>query len=86
MAADKVVMSWPLTPLHASDQKPFVFHAENHVTLITRTANRLGQTQSVGRHNGVFEINKIDYVTDLQVNDLLNGRHLSKSGHDGSSG
>lgn len=59
---------------------------KNHVTLITRTANRLGQTQSVRRHNGVFEINKIDYVTDLQVNDLSNGRHLSKSGRDGSPG
>lgn len=82
----RVVMSRPLTPLHASDQKPFVFRAENHVALITRTANRLGQTQSVRRHNGVFEINKIDYVTDLQVNDLSNGRHLSKSGRDGSPG
>lgn len=51
-----------------------------------RAANRLGQTQSVSRHNGVFDINKIDYVTDLQVNDLLNGGHLSKSGHDGLSG
>lgn len=82
----RVVTSRPLTPLHASDQKPFVFRAENHVTLITPSANRLGQTQSVRRHNGVFEINKIDYVTDLQVNDLSNGSHLSKSGRDGSSG
>lgn len=79
-------MSWPLMPLHTSDHKPFVFHAENHITLITRTANQLGQTQSVSRHKGVFEINKIDYVPDLQVNDLSNGGHLSKSGHDGSSG
>lgn len=45
----QVLMSWPLTPLHTSDQKPFVFHAERHATLITRTANRLGQTQSVSR-------------------------------------
>lgn len=82
----QVLMSWPLTPLHTSDQKPFVFHAENHATLIMRTANRLGQTQSVSGHNGVFDINKIDYVTDLQVNDLLNGGHLSKSGHDELSG
>lgn len=51
-----------------------------------RTANRLGQTQSVSPHNGVFDINKIDYVADLQVNDLLNGGHLSKSRHDGLSG
>lgn len=59
---------------------------KNHATLITRTVNRLGQTQSVSWHNGVFDINKIDYVTDLQVNYLLNRGHLSKSGHDGLSG